>query len=256
MRFACPNVAGNKGRPVADQLADAREYVAGVEADSPAAVNGPPIPLEPGRVVPWADLYRIVAAISKLLANTTVSFERRWRTVLGLAGFCRGLKYDGGGEPEKAVTGGRLAEMIHLLGQAAVEEAPLEASEVPRPGWVGRMVFRQVAAVYARRDHGPEKGPSLGTPLSRILSAMRFARGGGPVPQTHARIPQIATFEAAEQAFGPLGPESDELLTRYYRVKVESGQFCGPSNFGVPFWEGIESLAVTFPVGLWLANRG
>ena len=119
MRFACPNVAGNKGRPVADQLADAREYVAAVEADSPAAVNGPPIPLAAGRVVPWADVYRIVAAVSKLLANTTVPLERRWRTVLGLVGLCRGLKFDGDGDPKKAVTGGRLAEMLHLLGQAA-----------------------------------------------------------------------------------------------------------------------------------------
>jgi lysine-N-methylase len=83
---------------------------------------------------------------------------------------------------------------------------------------------------------------------------MKFARGKGRVPKLHALIPDDVTFAAAEQAAGPLGPESDALLTRYYQLKVESLQFCGPTNFDLPFWDGLESLALTFPAILWLAR--
>ncbi len=44
------------------------------------------------------------------------------------------------------------------------------------------------------------------------------------------------------------------LLTRWARVKVESGQFCGPTNFGLPVWDGLESLAAAFAAAMWLAR--
>ena len=44
------------------------------------------------------------------------------------------------------------------------------------------------------------------------------------------------------------------MLTRYYRVKVESLQFCGPTNFHMPFWDGLESLALTLPAIGWLSR--
>jgi len=37
-------------------------------------------------------------------------------------------------------------------------------------------------------------------------------------------------------------------------VKLSSLQFCGPPNFGLPLWAGLESLVVTFPMILWLAR--
>jgi len=35
---------------------------------------------------------------------------------------------------------------------------------------------------------------------------------------------------------------------------VESLQFCGAANFRLPFWEGLEMLAATFPVTLWVTR--
>ena len=35
---------------------------------------------------------------------------------------------------------------------------------------------------------------------------------------------------------------------------MESLQFCGPTNFDLPFWDGLESLALTFPAILWLSR--
>ena len=62
------------------------------------------------------------------------------------------------------------------------------------------------------------------------------------------------TFEAVEQPAGELSAASDELLTRYYRVKVESLHFVGPTNFNATFWDGLESLLLTYPAVQWLSR--
>jgi lysine-N-methylase len=151
------------------------------------------------------------------------------------------------------VTGGRLSEMLHVLGEAVAEDTPETADEVPRPGWVGRIMFRQMAAVYTRKDHGTERGSAQRTPLSRIAAAIRFARGRGRVPLLNALVPDT-TFEKAEEPAGPPSAATDALLTRYYKMKVESLQFCGPTNFDLPLWDGLESLAMTFPAICWLGR--
>jgi lysine-N-methylase len=37
-------------------------------------------------------------------------------------------------------------------------------------------------------------------------------------------------------------------------LKVDSYQFFGPTNFNVGFWEGLESLLLTFPATMWLSR--
>src|SRR5581483_966907 len=111
-----------------------------------------------------------------------------WRTVLALAATARGLVFDGGGDPKKAVTGGRLSELLHVLGAGVADDVP-PAGDVPPPGWSGRSVFRPMVALYVRKDTGPEKGSALRGPVTRVWAAMRFARGKGRVPKVHALIP-------------------------------------------------------------------
>ncbi len=253
LRYACPSSAANFGQPLAEHLPEVRDYAAALESDSPSAVNAPPTALQKGQLVPWSDLLRIAAAVSKVLSDSDEPLERRWRMVLGLVHLCRGLKFDGGRDASKRVTGGRLSEMLHVLGEAVAEETPASADEVPRPGWVGRIMFRQLSAVYTRKDHGAERGSAQRTPLGRIAAAIRFARGRGRVPALNALVPDT-TFEKAEEPAGPPSAATDALLSRYYKMKVESLQFCGPTNFDLPFWDGLESLAMTFPAICWLGR--
>jgi lysine-N-methylase len=253
LRFACPSAAASVGRPLAEHVAEAQQYATLLEENSPSAKNVPPPPLRKGQVVKWDDVFRIVTAISKTLGNEADPLERRWRKVLGLVQMLRAAEFDGGEDPKKAVTGGRLSEMLHVLGMAMEDDAPKTAAEVPPPGWVGRMMFRSVLAVYARKDHGTEKGTAQRTALGRIGSAIAFARGKGRIPKLHAWIPD-ATFDMGEFPSGPLSDNAMSLLTRYYRLKVESLQFCGPTNFDMPVWDGLESLALTFPAIMWLSR--
>jgi lysine-N-methylase len=255
LRLACPSAAQNQGRPLTEQLAEAREYATFFEATAtPGTLTAPPPPLQGTQRLSWSDLGRLATAMSRLLAHETDPFERRWRKILFVVDLLKKATFDGGGDPKKAVTGGRLSELLHVLSQAAADEVPLQAEDIPPPGWVGRTVFRQLAAVYARKDHGTEKGLAQRGPIRRLLAAWRFASGRGTVPQVHAALPPRVPFAAGEVPFGPLSRAATELLARWHRVKVESLQFCGAPNFGLAVWEGLESLAVTFPAAMWLAR--
>jgi lysine-N-methylase len=254
LRFACPSAAEDLGKPLSEHLADAREYAAMLEAEwGTAAITRPPPNLQGSQTVTWSDLFRIIAAISKVLANEKETVERRWRKVLFLVSTLRKARFDGKGDPEKAVTGGRLSELLHVLAMAAEDEVPDQADELPPPGWVGRMVFRPLVALYARKDTGPDRGSAQGSLAGRLFSAIQFTRGKGNVPRVHAAI-TTATFADTNKPFGNLSDKASSLLTRWARVKVESGQFCGPTNFGLGVWDGLESLASTFPAAMWLAR--
>jgi len=198
-------------------------------------------------------LSRIITAVSKLLANPDDTPERRWRKVLFVVSTLRKAKFDGCGDEKKAVTGGRLSELLHILAEASQDEVPESPNDVPAPGWVGRMVFRPLVALYARKDSGTDSGPAQEGAFGRFFSAVAFARGRGFVPRVHAGIRSVP-FSEAEKPLPKLSERSSSLLARWSRVKVESGQFCGPANFGLGVWDGLESLAAAFAAIMWLAR--
>ena len=253
-RMACPSAADNKGGPLADHLPEAREFAKLLEAGARGAEGVPPPALHGSQTVSWSDIGRIALTVSRALADGPDPFERRWRKVLFVVSMLRKATFDGGGDKKKAVTGERLSEMLGVLLDAAGEEEPKTAAEVAKPGWAGRTVFRQLVAVYARKDRGAEKGPALGGPVRRFWSAVRFASGRGRVPKLHAALPDSAAFAHADASLGALSDGAVSLLARWHRIKLESLQFCGPANFGLSVWEGLESLALTFPVAMWLAR--
>ena len=254
LRFACPSSAEDRGKPLAEHLSEAREFAAALEADAgTAAIAAPPPPLQRNQSVTWSDLFRISTALSKMMAEAEETIERRWRKVLFVVETLRKAKFDGGGDAKKAVTGGRLSELLHVLAEAAEDEVPDFPDELPQPGWVGRTVFRPLVALYARKDTGADRGSAQGNAVSRLFSAIQFARGKGSVPQTHAAMPR-ATFADTDKPFGELSDAAESLLSRWARVKIESGQFCGPTNFDLMVWEGVESLALAFASAMWLAR--
>lgn len=245
LRYACPAAAADHGRPLTAHAADLREYAALVEADIGKPQPGAPPPeLRPGQGVPWADLERFTDHLLTILDDPR-PLEFRLRLTLAVAALCKDASFE-------KVSGKRLSEFLAVVTAGLADELPPTPAEVPAPGWVGRMVFRQTAALYARTDAGPHPGVSRRSRWTRVRSAWRFAVGRGAVPRLHGLIP-ATTFAAAEQPTGPL-PGADELLTRYYRVKLQSMQFVGPTHFGRRYWEGLDGLILTFPVIRWLGR--
>lgn len=246
IRFACPSVTNNLGRPASAHRDDLREYGRGLEErEGVQNRSTAPPPLQVGQEVPWKDVERFVKALLTVIGQETEPIEYRLRQCLALATVCRLAKFD-------QVSGKRLGEFLDLV-SGSLSDVQREPAKVGPPGWIGRVLFRQAVAVYARRDTGPRQGVSKYGRLALLRAAWRFARGTGPVPRVHGLLPD-ATFADLETPAGPLPEASQRLLDRYYRVKLESYQFFGPTNFNAGFWEGLESLLFTFPATMWLSR--
>jgi lysine-N-methylase len=244
LRYSCPSAAENRGRPLNEHHLDGYALELAQQTQLGEAPFSPH--LQQRQRVPWSDLLRIVKALADILRNRSSPVERRLRWCLALARHCRRARFD-------KVSGSRLSEFLTIMTSALEAEVPASAAEVSPPSWVGRVLFRQAAALYTRKDEGQDAGPMKHGRLALLSAAWSFARGKGPVPRGHAWIPET-TFERLEQPTGPLSAESEQTLERYYTLKVESLQFVGPMNFGMPFWEGFESLALTYAVIRWVAR--
>lgn len=251
VRFACPSAAANKGRPMGEYNSDLTVFAArlaereGLTPRPDGSLMAPPF-LQGGQRLEWPDTLRIVQTLLSMLRDRRDPMERRLRKCLTLAKEMRRAKL-------KDITGPRLGELLDVLRGVADADTPADPTSMRRPGWVGRVLFRQAAALFTRKDHGPKRGPSARGRFSLLGAAWRFTRGNGTVPRMHRLIPE-ATFEQGEEPRGPLPTDAEQLLERYYSLKVGALQFCGAASFGLPFWEGLEALAVTYPVLLWASR--
>ena len=244
LRLGCPSAVENRGMPLATFAPELAEYARLIEADAGGPLTVADPELQPGQTVNWGDLQRFVARLAGLVADESSPVETRLRRVIAVAELCRKSRFE-------AVTGKRLDEFLTVIAAAVAEDVPAAAA-VPAPKWLGRVIFRQVAAIYARKDNGPHPGVGRRGRWTRVRAAWAFARGRGRVPQLHGLMP-ATTFAATEQ---PLPPTADEeaLFTRYYLLKLESLQFFGPTNARRPFWAGLDSLILTYPVARWLTR--
>jgi len=251
VRFACPSAAANKGRPIMQHDHDLEQFAAQLAIReglsirrTQANVSAPP--MVRGQQFDWPDVLRFVQTLLTLLRAPNERMERRLRKCLALGRLCRQAKLE-------KHTGPRLEEFLRLVSSGLDTESPADPTSLPPPGWIGRILFRQSTALFARKDQGPDRGLAVKGRIALLGAAWRFAQGRGPVPRVHGRIPD-ATFEQVEAVRRPHSPEMEQLLERYYLTKVGSLQFCGATYYGLPFWEGFEALAVTFPVICWLTR--
>jgi lysine-N-methylase len=157
----------------------------------------------------------------------------------------------GGQTQFDSLQGDRLTKYLQAVRNAMETEVPREAVDVPAPDrLLGGIMFRVLLAIFARRDRDVYRASGIRRRLGRVLAGWRFLKGRGPVPRVNEFLPETS-FEAVERCSGML-PELDETLERYYVVKLNSLQFCGPPNFDLPLWAGLESLVLTLPMILWL----
>lgn len=252
LRFACPSVARNRGRSLPSHNAELKEFAELLEQREGLAQSGgpqavPPPPLQGRQRLTWPDLLRFVDALSTILRERRRPIEHRLRKCLALANLCRQAKFD-------ALQGPRLKEFLEIVLTGLDGEVAEGPGQLAPPSWTGRVLFRQALALFARRDRGPQRGPATLSRFRLLDAAWRYAVGRGAAPRLHALSPET-TFEAAEEPAGPLPGEAEEVLERYYLIKIGSVQFCGATNFGLDFWEGLEMLLLTYPILMWL-RRG
>src|SRR5262245_477011 len=247
LRFACPEAAASGGRPFNQHLPEVREYAAALEKQTPGKVEALQPPALQGRQhVPWEDLNTFTQGLAIILSQKEYRIERRLRKALALANVCRQAKFD-------KVTGQRLEEFLAILINGLGHDVPRDPGTLPPPSWIGRILFRQLLALLARKDAGPNAGIASRGRLALLGAAYRFAMGTGRVPRTHGLLPET-TFEQLEKFTGPLPDDCEAILERYYLTKIHSLQFAGTTNFNMNFWEGLESLVLTYPAIIWLSR--
>jgi lysine-N-methylase len=246
-RYACPSVANDLGKPFATFLPAIREY--GKELEEREGIKGRVLPvpqLQRAQTVPWSDIDLFIRCFRDIIRDTKRPLEWRLRKCAAVINLCRDAKFD-------IVTGDRLKEFLAVVSDGVNPEVPTHLEAVAPPGWIGRILFRQTVAIYARKDVGPRRGISRHGRLALLWAAWKFAQGIGQVPRVHGLLPEV-TFEQIEQPLGPLPEINTAMLTRYYQIKIESGQFFGPTNFKRQFWDGLETLLLTYPAILWLSR--
>src|SRR5581483_2519590 len=224
LRYACPSAAANKGRALPEHNAALQVFAAGLaereglKPQPDGSLTTPPL-LDGQQRLDWPELLRLVDTLLALLKNRRDPMELRLRKCLTLAAEMRKAKLG-------TLKGTQLGELLDIMRGLADAETPA-AKSLPPPGWVGRILFRQAVALYTRKDRGPNRGAvQRRGRLALLGAAWQFARGKGLIPPVHKALP-AATFEQIEEPRSPLAAEAEQILERYYVIKVGSLQFCG-----------------------------
>jgi len=85
LRFACPSVAGDKGGPLSQHLAEVREFAGLLEKQNPVVDSQPPPPLQRGQRVSWGDVGILVQRLAILISGREDRVELLLRKCLALA---------------------------------------------------------------------------------------------------------------------------------------------------------------------------
>ncbi|MSR30256.1 MAG: YkgJ family cysteine cluster protein [Gemmataceae bacterium] len=249
VRFACPSAAKNLGTPVVQQEKDIRDFISHLKIRENLAVsltdNKNKPQLLPGKPSTWETLYLFRDVLLELMSKESVSVELCLRRCLAFAREMKKMNFD-------LLSPIQVKELAEILSRLVENEIPLDPYSVLKPTWIGRVLFRQACAIYTRKDHGPNRGLVKKGRLALFGAALSFARGQGKVPRVNSFTTDI-TFDEVEQKREPLEKETSDFLRRYYLTKIGSLQFVGATNFQMPFWEGLHSLILTFPVVAWTA---
>ena len=244
LRFSCPSVVANKGMAVTQRASELRRMAE--EVIPRGAEKSPPPLLTRTDRVDWPDLLPFVEALDHTFVDPTsplvVKLLRAiiWTTLVGQSSF-------------EQIRGPRIRELVGLLMEAARIEFPRLPEQIDEPSRLGRLYFRMLVAQYARKDTVADLSAG---PLGRwrlFRAILKFTKGKGDIPPLQSGFKPVP-FASLETPFGALDAESDEILTRYFRVKIQGLHFFGSAYYDVPFAEGFHSLALILPVTLWLAR--
>jgi lysine-N-methylase len=264
LRFSCPSVVRNLGPSVDSQSAAigqlSREIVAGKLRDHepPLIHNAPPHGIQQSD---WPDFHRFLTALDNCVADDAVDLVVRLMRTLAWLDLVEQSQFE-------TIRGAKLDDYLSLVTEASATAQPDNDLPIHRPNRMARIMFRLIAAQYARHDTEALVRGGLSTRLALLTAAMRFTTGFGQVPTLNesASVSQVfgdssdsggarsVRFSDLEAAYGGRRPEIDELLTRYFRVKIQGLHFCGPAQFQTSLLDGFRGLALMYPIVMWLAR--
>ncbi|MCA9062607.1 MAG: YkgJ family cysteine cluster protein [Planctomycetaceae bacterium] len=271
LRFSCPSVVRNLGSEVTSQQRSLQQLAEQVVAGKQSQVQPPAI--HGTQQLDWSDFHKFCAAIDASLSDTRVGFATRLMRVLSWLELVEQSSFE-------TVRGSRIDDYLQLLLTASEKAQPDDDLPVLQPSRLGRLMFRQLVAALVRHDTDETRRAGAGRRMGLLAEGLQFTFAIGKVP--NVRIPHSVQtalsrqllagpdetdrqdtpskaqhrirFGALEAVFQGRTPEIDELLTRYFRIKVQGLHFCGVANFDLSLTQGFFSLALMYPATLWVAR--
>ncbi len=241
LRYSCPSVVANLGKAVAENRDELKQIARLVVPEGTDRI--PPPPLHHRESVEWGDFLRIVDELESIIATDSVPLPTRLFRALYVVDLIGQSRF-------QLIQGEALREFLDILSQSAADEPVPDPQPVSR---LGAIQFRQLVAHYARRDTVANLRGGLADRWRLLKAAIRFTRGTGLTPALQDCFREVP-FSELEKPRGPLPDGTDEILTRYLRVKLKGLHFCGRAYYDVPLVEGFQSLALIIPAVCWIAR--
>ena len=243
LRFSCPSAVENRGRPLSAQSPEIQKLVRLVVPEDYQAGSPPPILAAPDGE--WPDFLRFVKWLDTSLAANDVPVALKLLRALHWLGAVEKGRLD-------QITGTGADEILEALVQSAAQKISSLQEPPARPSRFGRLFLRLMVFEHARTTRVNNPGESDGR-WQRLRAVLRFVRAGGRTPALRSGLASVK-FSDLEKSSGPLSPPMEALVTRYFRVKIQSLHFCGRAFHDRPLIEGFRSLALLYPVILWLSR--
>jgi lysine-N-methylase len=244
LRFSCPSAAANRGQPLAEQKAEIQKLAECVAPDQFTEIPPPPVLAGPG--TEWPDLLRFVKWLDLSMAVKEAPLTLRLLRTLHWLGTVEKGSFS-------QISGPGADEILEVLFQSAGKKLAAMPESPARPSRFGRLFFRQLVLEHARMNTEEDLRAPVRHRWRMLRAAWRFVWAGGRTPALREGLEPVK-FAAIEQRFEPLSPAIEAMLTRYFRVKIQSLHFCGRAFYDRPLIEGFRNLALLYPVILWLGR--
>jgi len=251
VRFACPAVAANVGRPLDSYRKNLLDLAREVRQQTHA--------LQPEEVEAWEGLseegvVRLVEFLADGVSREELDLDKRLICLLRLFTVLEMAHPDEWGQP-------KIWEQLQTLRDAAFEEER-ERTPCPAEEWsrAERSRFFQLLSLYARRDEESGDSWEVRSRLERSFRSAGVMLGKGSLQGMGRDLPCSALSLLKESSFVAEG-NAEEPVFRFLRVKLTTHQFFGSSHHDFSLKEGFLSLLMAYPVAgafarLYAADRG
>ena len=256
LRFSCPSVVQNRGTPIGDQKRDLRRLSDQVVARRNKLVD-PPV-IHGSQQLSWDDVGRILQALDDSIADSSVNLTVRLLRTLAWLDLVEQSRFE-------TVRGSRLQDYLDLVTEVSRRAQPDNDLPLLKPSRLGRVLFRQLTAQMARHDTDRLARSGWLSRLGLLATAVKFCCGLGrvtglPTPASvqtaFGSLPsgRSVRFSQLESEFSGRRADIDELFERYFRVKIQGVHFCGAANYDMSLVDGFRSLALMYPITMWLGR--
>lgn len=244
LRFSCPSAAANRGQPMTGQTAEAAKLARMFLPDEVSEIPPPAVAGAAG--LDWPNFLRFSRWLDVTLAAEGVPVALKLLRALQWLGAVERGRLD-------QIAGDSAEEILAALVQSTAKKIPALPEQPEPPSAFGRLFLRLLVLEHARIVTVADRELRSSHRWKMLAAALRLARSSGRTAALREELKRVKLADI-EKPFNPLSPASEALLTRYFRVKIQSLHFCGLGFFNRPLIEGFRNLALLYPVIIWLAR--